>query len=281
MSEVEKSMNVKDVLDAINKVNNKNVYPIYIPSLKDDVMFREMNTKQEKMLIKTIVDSPVYNTAFIFAFRQIMKENCAEDIKIDKLTLIDKMAIALTMRQKSIGDTFEFKFKNTDKTKTIVISEYIDSIREVVIPEDKVVGEGDLKVTCTYPTIATEYAVEKEFRSNSEDLEIDTVDKAREMIGTVFTNEIVKYIKTVQIDNDGEVTDMDLTEFKFKDRIKILEKIGNGVLSEIMGYIEESNKQLRESMKIVLELDEKGADELGTEKLTSVLEASSDFFIIY
>ena len=64
MSDVEKKMDVKDILDAINKVNDKNVYAVYVPSLKTDVMFREMNTKQEKMLIKTIVDSPVYNTEF-------------------------------------------------------------------------------------------------------------------------------------------------------------------------------------------------------------------------
>lgn len=277
MSEVEKTVDVKDVLDAIKRVNDNNVYSVYVPSLKKDVLFREINTRQEKMLIKTIVDSPVYNTEFIFAMRQIIKENCAEKVDTDSLTLIDKVAIALTMRQKSIGDEFEYRFKDTDKTKKIKLSDYIDSLRDVVIPADLVVGTGELKVVCSYPTILTEYSVEKEFRSNTQDLEVKDINKAREILGDVFTSEIVKYIKKIQIDGQDEI---DLEKFTFKNRVKILETIGNGVLSEIMGYIESSNKEVRDKLKIELELNEEDEKIFGTKKLTSVLEASSDFFII-
>lgn len=281
MSNEVKKMDVQDILDAINEANDKNVYSVYVPSLKRDVLFRELNTGQEKMLIKSVVDNPVYNTEFIFAIRQIMKENCAErDINIDDLTLIDKLAICLVMRQKSIGDEFEYVFQEEDKTKTIKISEYIERINEIEIPEKLVIERDELKVTCKYPTILTEYALEKEFRSSVKELEIKSVAEARDMLGEVFTNGVVKYIESIEVVKDGKLEVVNLDDYKFKDRVRILEKIGNKVLGEILNYIETSNKAVRNAMEIELELNKKEAEELGTKKLTSVLEASADFFII-
>ena len=57
MSEVVNG-SLNDVLGAIKNVQDKNVYPVFIPSLQKTVMFKEMNTGQEKMIVKTIVDSP-------------------------------------------------------------------------------------------------------------------------------------------------------------------------------------------------------------------------------
>jgi len=268
---------LNDILNAINEVNNKNIYPVYVPSLKKDVLFREMTTGQEKMLIKTIVDNPVYNSEFIFAIRQIIKENCAEDgLNVDELNLIDKTAICFTMRLKSIGDEFDYTFKDANMKKKVKISDYIDAFRDLSIPEDKIVGTDDIKVVCSYPSILTEYAIEKEFRPDNDNIEIKTVEEARKVLGDVFVNEIVKYIKQLSVNG----TEFDITDLQFKDRVKILETLGNNVLSQIMSYIEDSNKEIQEALKIELELDEDDAREFGKDKLTSVLEASSDFFII-
>jgi hypothetical protein len=51
----------------MNRANETFVYEVPIPSLKRKVMFREVNTSQQKRLIKAIIDSPAYNTEFIFA----------------------------------------------------------------------------------------------------------------------------------------------------------------------------------------------------------------------
>ena len=70
--------NINDILNVMNRANEVFSYEIWIPSLQKDVMFREMTTSQQKRLIKSVIDSPIYNTEFIFAISQIIKENCAE-----------------------------------------------------------------------------------------------------------------------------------------------------------------------------------------------------------
>jgi hypothetical protein len=272
MSEV----NLQDALDALKGVQSENVYPVYIPSLKKNVMFKEMTTKQEKAIVKTIIDSPVYNSEFIFAIRDIIKENCAEELDIDSLTIIDKTAICLTMRLKSIGPTFDYTFKVVNKTKTIDIAEYIEKFKKVKVPEDKTVGSDSVQIVCGYPTVKDEYELENEFRANVKDVEISTVDEARKAIGDVFSNELVKYIKGVSIKG----TDLDMSTFDFKSRIAILDEIGNSATGEVLEYIEESNKAVREALTIELELNDEDKKKFKTEKLTSILEAGSDFFII-
>lgn len=279
MSEVVNgSMN--DVLGAIRTIQDKNIYSVLIPSLGKEVMFKEMNTKQEKMIVKTIVDNPVYNSEFIFAIREIIKENCAEDIDIDALTIIDKTAICLSMRMKSVGNTFTYMFKNTDKTVDIDISDYIEKFKTIKIPEDRVVGDDAIKVVCTYPSILTEYGIEREFRSNMDTLTVDNTNSARDAIGTVFTNEIVKYIKSITIERDGDTIQLDMKDYNFKNRITILEELGNKTTNAIMGFIEEGLNSIKEVLKIELPLKGKDIEKYGTEKLTSTLETGSDFFII-
>lgn len=279
MSEVVNG-SLNDVLDAIKNVQDKNVYPVFIPSLQKSVMFKELTTKQEKMLVKTIVDSPVYNSEFIFAIREIIKENCAEELDVNSLTLIDKTAICLTMRMKSIGDEFTFTFKNTGKSKNIKISEYITNYNTIKIPEDKIVGTDDVKIVCGYPTISTEYELEKEFRANTQSLEINNIEDARTAIGNVFTNELVKYIKKITIYRSGKAMELNMDDYTFANRITILEEIGNSVSNQIVSYIEECNNLIKEKLLIELELDEDDKKKFKTEKLSSVLEAGSDFFII-
>jgi hypothetical protein len=271
---------VTEVLDAIKSIQDNNVYSVFIPSLQKSLLFKEMTTKQEKMIVKTIVDSPVYNSEFIFAIREIIKENCAEDLDVDSLTIIDKTAICLAMREKSIGEVFTYTFKDTEKTKDIVIKDYIDKFKSIKIPEDKEVGTDDVRIMCTYPTILTEFKLESEFRSNVDDLGINSVAEARTAIGNVFTNEIVKYIKSITINKNGAFVSLDMANFNFKDRIVILEEIGNTAIREVVKYIEDANKIIKEKLIVEMELEDKEARELGTKKLSGALEVGSSFFII-
>ena len=272
--------NINDILGTIKDIQDKNVYPVYIPSLKKNVMFKEMTTKQEKTLVKTIVDSPIYNSEFIFAIREIIKENCAEEIDVDNLTVIDKTAICLSMRLKSIGSRFEYTFSGADLTKEINVAEYVDRFKDINIPKNKVVGDDTFKIECGYPTILTEYTLEKEFRSNTQELDIKNLDEAREALGNVFTNELVKYIKKITIKKDEETeVVLDMNDYTFANRISIVETIGNKVTSAIIQYIDDANKEVKEKLKIELELNTEQQKEFKTKKLNGLLEANSNFFI--
>ena len=283
MEEIRVIGNMNDILSTMDHLNGKNVYPVYIPSLKRNVMFKEMTTGQEKTIVKTIIDDPIYNSGFIFAIRDIIKQNCAEDLNVDNLTAIDKTAICLTMRQKSIGDSFDYIFKGTSKKKTINISEYIDKVNTLGAIDNKVVGNDRIKVVCKYPTILDEYTLEMEFRDNTINKKVQDDREAVDInteIGNVFINEVVKYIKEITLHSDESDMVLDMSQFTFKNRIAIVEKIGSTVLAEILKYIEETNKEINKALTIELQLSETEQLEFGKQTLTGMLGAGSNFFII-
>lgn len=272
--------NFQELIDAIKAVNDSSVYPVFIPSLQKNVMFKEMTTKQEKTIVKTIIDNPVYNSEFIFAIRNIIQENCAEDINVDELTLIDKTAISLMMRLKSIGPTFDYHFKNYEAVENVQIQDVVDNFASIKIPDDVTVGNERIQVVCGYPTIRTEYLLEHEFRSNSESTDVNSVKEARDIIGNIFTNEVIKYIKEVKIINEDSTIIIDMDDYEFKNRITILETIGNSVTSKVLDYIEDCTKNIRNHLKIVKKLSSEDQGVYDVSEITGYLEAGSDFFTI-
>ena len=81
------------------------------------------------------------------------------------------------------------------------------------------------------------------------------------------------------IRDDNEIV-LNMDDYNFKNRIEILEEIGQTVTSKVLDYIENANKELREKLTIELELNDSDKKKFKTEKLTSILETGSDFFII-
>ena len=116
---VEQTFKIEDVLNIVKKVNDTFAYEVFIPSLNKSILFREINTSQQKRLIKAIIDSPVFNTEFIFTLRQIIKENCVDEkLDIDQLTILDKFIISLIMRSVSVGNSYEVELEcSNDKCK--------------------------------------------------------------------------------------------------------------------------------------------------------------------
>lgn len=268
MSYEVKEGEMADVLNAIRKANDKNAYEVYIPSLKRNVLFREMTTGQQKMIIKTIVDKGRYNTEFMFAIRDIIRQNCVEDIDIDTLTVIDKTAICLAMRQKSIGETFTYFSESTKSTKDINISDYIEKYKDITIPLDETITEDNITVICSYPTIHTEYVIEKDFSSILDE------ERSYAQVDDLFTNEIVKYISQVIIRNDEEEMVIVMDDYTFENRIKVLEHIGSKLLLRILNYIEKGNEDHKNLLIIELDSDDGGE----TKTTTETLGVGSGFF---
>ena len=53
------------LLAAMKEANQSFKYDVMIPSLNRNVPFSEISTAQQKKLIKSIIDSEIYNTEFI------------------------------------------------------------------------------------------------------------------------------------------------------------------------------------------------------------------------
>lgn len=245
----QKTGNVNDILKILNKANSAFAYEVFIPSLDRIVMFKQISTAQQKSLLKAIIDSPAYNTEFIFALRQIILENCIEDINVDELTIFDKMIIAMTMRAMSISNDLDIQFtipagKNppTEEQKLvrrISLRDLVDTaIKEIkitpaIISDD----DGIYTVYCSLPTIYDEYKLENELRNNVTTIEIKNEKELRNTVGEIFTNEIVKYVKKITIKDGDEEINIDLKGIKFKERVQIIGSIPAIVNKKIMAYI--------------------------------------------
>jgi len=70
--------NLNDIITQINTLSERNSFDIYIPSLKRNVKFKPLTSKQQKSLYSCVTDNIVYSTRFIIVTYNIIKENCYE-----------------------------------------------------------------------------------------------------------------------------------------------------------------------------------------------------------
>lgn len=276
--------NMEDVLKLLDRVNETFTYGIWIPSLNKEVLFREINTSQQKRLIKSIIDSPVYNTEFICTLRQVLIENCVDkDVKIDDLTILDKLFIAIKMRSVSISDTFEMEIpidekKNKSIKRGFSLEKIIAESRKELasFPSQIIQDERNVyTLECSIPTIGTEYALERDLRENIEAEEINTNEKLRETLGTAFIGEVTKYINTISINDGKEISKIDLANLSFKNRITLIEKLPEKVTLKVIDYINEVKKILDKVVLVKTTYDEKGK----IKEIEQRLNIDGNFFI--
>jgi hypothetical protein len=234
---------VEEITNIIKRKDASYASHYLIPSLGKEVPFDEINTAQQKRLVKSVIDSPVYNTEFIYTLRGILQENCQDDsIDIDKLTVIDKLVLAIALRIKSIGHTVGIEVETKDGANVNVDLE-LPKILEIALSTVSEIKDANFedayyKVTCTVPTVGTEYKIEKELRNNVNDIEIDNVEELRETVGEAFIGELVKYIKNVQVKGDDDVLiPVEWDSFNITNRIKVIETFKSSLLRNILEYI--------------------------------------------
>jgi hypothetical protein len=218
-------------------------------SLNKNVPFNEINTSQQKRLAKSIIDSEVYKTEFIFTLRNILKENCQDDtINVDDLTVIDKLLLAVSLRIKSIGNIITVELpqekKGNIKVDLNLVDIYNNALSVIKNIEPKTYEDNYFIIKCSIPTIGVEYGLENELRKDSSAIDIENVDELRQTIGEAFINDIVKYVSEVSMKTDDGVISIDWLSFNFKDRIKIIETFKTGLLKNIMDYISEVRDEI-------------------------------------
>jgi hypothetical protein len=233
----------------------------WVPSLKRDVRFTEIDTNQQKKLIKSIVDSPVYNTEFILTLRDVLKDNCVDpDVDIDTLTIVDKLLLAVGLRISSIGNIIELDI--TSKTGAQVKGVSVDLIQVYNLAKDtlttlapKVFEDSLYIIECNVPTIGTEMKLERELRLNNNSLEIEDVNQLRDTIGDAFISEVVKYVGKVSIKTDNGEQLVAWNKFNFTDQIKIIGTFSTKLLQQIINYISTVKEEINKVELIKFELD--------------------------
>lgn len=263
--------NINSILSLLNSEDSKLTFNVFIPSLQQEVLFKQLTTEQLKRLLKTIIDSPIYNTEFILTFNSIIKENCIDkSIDTGKLTVFDKLFIFFKTRIESISDSYTVKFTDeevdennlTEKTLLVNLTERLqDFQKQNIIFENTDYQLNEFTITCSLPTVEVENKFERELHKNIK-TDINTPEELREIIGSTFVNEISKYITKLQISEKV----IDLVSYTFKERVKIIEKLPTTLINNAIKYIEKYKELTGPLFKINAEVKDTTGNSVKLEK---------------
>lgn len=233
-----KDMDFNRALQALEQVSESFTVDAWIPSLNKEVKFKQIDAKQQKNILSSAMDTSVYNTSFIKAFYEILKENILEKtININNFTLIDKISVGLALKNKLSDEIVLFFGEKKDVSQKFKIQPIIDKLKEFKTQEpiklETKSDEFSLKVEIEPVTVGVEYEYDSQYKGNKKQEDIKTTEDVQKIISEAFIGELSKYIIKVWI-NDTEIEFKSLT---FNQKIKLIEKLPSSFLQKIIDVI--------------------------------------------
>jgi hypothetical protein len=257
------AVDINEIVSMLSRMNDTFSFPIYIPSLKKDVQFRQMTTAQQKSLVKTLVNNNEQSSDFIYAIYNIIKTNCVDkDVDIDALTILDKMFICIKLRAVSIGPDVTItidKIRNEAQELipiNLSLDKAYDDMKKMYTPAFETSCTSELvdkttkyMIGCTIPTLKSEIAIEKELQEALKQKIEDSKENSKELkdaVGDMFIQEIVKFVSYIAIptDTDGELQKVDFTQLSFKNRIRLLEALPSSITSKLVEHVNKATAKL-------------------------------------
>lgn len=208
--------------------------------------FRQLTTNQLKELVKAVVDSPLTQSVFNTTLSKIMKESLVGE---GSFNVIDRLLFAIETRIQSLSPSVTVTTQD-DKSVTIDLLEVKSKLSKAIasnaaLLQDKTIETSQLKLTVGVPTIKTETQLNEELYKNV-DINVQTPEELRKILGDAFINEIAKAIKTIEI---SEKT-MDLSTVNFKSRLKTVESLPASSIQKVIEYIEQHKKAIEDCLVI-------------------------------
>jgi hypothetical protein len=246
------TQNFNEILKSLTEISNSFNVSIYIPSLKQTVDFKELNTKQQKELLETVTDTSIYKTKFAQTFLQIIKENLiSNDINIDELTIYDKIFIGLFLRSK-ISNTLNFIFKEEPLySESVELKPIIDECVKYTHPQlDKITIVKDgvtIGVELKIPTIVLESKYEAELSKTYKKIDdVKSVNDMGSLLSDAFVGEVSKYISKISFDDKI----VELENLTINQRIRLTELLTADLTQKVLQKIADWKTELDEYLTI-------------------------------
>lgn len=225
----------KKFLDSIKEVDS-DTFKVYVPSQKKEVDCKPLSFKQQKEIISTVAEGVVGAVKFQKILNNIILDN------LGSVLLSDKNAVIVALRKNAMGDLERDdekidlgevlkNFKNYSPSKTKKLNEKIKAILEVptLERENKILN-----------------SVIEAFKKNKDD--------AGKSISQIYTYEIIKYIKSLEI---GESV-VNFEELSSTDMVQIVENLPLWFNRKIIDFIQEIKGQEADVLKVgekIIEID--------------------------
>ena len=225
------SKEFNSILDKLKTISQDKLNTVYIPSLDNTVQFIPFNIKQQKDVLNTISDD---NTSPI-SFSIVMLESILSNLVTKQsLRSRDKNAILLQMREQSISPTVIGTDSDGNKID-IKISDIVKVIKDnnVVLDSGEVTYDA-ITIKLSSPFIEKEIHINKQIKNfigNGKD------DKVKTLVGEIYLAELIKFIDTITITENGIASDIGFNTCSLHDKISIISIFNSEISKKIISFV--------------------------------------------
>ena len=208
-------------------------YTIQLPSTKANILISEITTGQQKEYLKALLQPNNYE--FGLMMHSLLSENT--NLEINKLTLIDKLALLLKLREMSIGDRVEYAFECETCKKhlkhSLSLVSVLGEIYKIKFPKEEIIVHESYSAIIGIPIIETELQIEKD-----ETLLKETEDTF-ETYNTKILRDIISFTRSIII---GGLSEIDLSSLSVAEKILVIEKLPAKFIKMVFDRIQEIKK---------------------------------------
>ena len=225
----------KEFYDLLNELVNEQTFDLELTN-DSTVKCKPLTTSQLREIIKATIDSPFTQSAFNETTTKIFVDSLVNKPSLLEVNILDKLLFLLETRAQTISPLIQFT--NDDDTKTEID---VSSVKQQILQsiksnkeffQEKAITEGKVTLTLETPSLQTEHELNKYYQDIS--VNSSDSDELKKFLGEAFINELVKYIKTVAIDDKQ----IEMNSMSFKERLDIFEKLPAKIVQQLAEYIE-------------------------------------------
>ena len=233
------SNDYNNLLQELQKHNEKATVSLYIPSANTFVNFKPLSVKQQTSIITGVMNSHQDKNEYAYQniLDDIILKNC-ESEQSDQILAIDRASILVQLRLLTIGENMEIEGVEYNLKKHV--DEFTQTVSDVRTQEQTLEYEG-ISVDCSPPTLKHEYNVNVEVPQVCK----NTTDK--ESVSNIFLIELTKYVDRVSF-SDNQI---EFGELTLRQKIQICEMLPMVLSQKIVEYIEQIREYETPHVKLV------------------------------
>jgi hypothetical protein len=225
--------NVSDFLKQLDTLNVQTSVDVYVPSLKRVLKFKPLNLKQQKNLLKSSVEDILTKLSFTTNFYSIILENILETININDLYVFDRIAIAIALRNNAVDSNY-IQNGNVYNLQTL-----INNYPSLNIDQSLLNGRVEIQ-NLVVELEAPRLGIDRDISSavlNKMKNSGSTTNDVKTLIGELFINEVIKFIKSVTFKTEAGDNALIFNDIKLDERLTIVEKLSTTVTNQILDFI--------------------------------------------
>lgn len=235
---------VKSFLSNLQELNDANTVTIKVPSTGKNASFKLASINQQKELLRSAFDGVDGVVKRVNILNKIITSNCTSDVEF---LIIDKPSILLGLRKESIGSTIKIEGEEYDLND-------LPSIKKSDFKLSDTLSFDGVEVNVKIPTLTLDSEINTKLEAELAKVQKQE-EKLKQSVDIVVAYETAKYIESVKV-GDAEIVFDDISVYERKEIVNNLPlKLNNKVLDYIAGVKRATDKALKFSEEVIVEID--------------------------